>query len=159
MAALTSQRNTILVGAEGPIPVTLYLPVTAAVKCIIGGIAVVDGNGYVKPGVAAASLIAVGIFDTDKLNLARGIYDNTVGAAANGSISAYVKTGVFLLDTDGSLTQADVMSTVGIVDDHTVKHGTGGTSVAGLCLGINQGPAANQAAVMIFPGVTSFVEG
>jgi len=122
--ALSAARNTKAM-AGGPNPEILSLPVKANTKVYAGSLVVIDA-GYAAPGRAATGLIAVG--------RAEETVDNTGGAA--GAKSVNVRQGVFpwanSADTD-AIAQAQVGSTVYIVDDQTVAKtdGSSARSAAG----------------------------
>jgi hypothetical protein len=121
MTALTKDRNT----PEAAGDIEEY-PVLAATTCYAGGLAVLDSSGWVKPGVTASGLIAVGRFE------ARA--DNSDGA--NGAINARVKKGVFRFANSAGgdeITKAEIGDNCYIVDDQTVAKtsDTGARSIAG----------------------------
>lgn len=119
MPALSTGRNT----PEAIGDVQEY-PVLAATLCYEGGIAVLDGDGYVKPGVTATGLIAAGRFQ------ARA--DNSAGAS--GDISAAVKKGVFRFANAAggdAVTIAHIGDNCYVVDDQTVASVATGRSIAG----------------------------
>lgn len=119
MTALTQGRNT----PEAAGDVEEY-PVLAATTCYEGGIAVLDGDGYAKPGVTATGLVAVGRFDRRA--------DNSAGAS--GDIRAKVRKGVFRFANSAGADEV-LISHVGdncyIVDDQTVAIVATGRSIAG----------------------------
>lgn len=98
-------------------------PCAAAVKFYQGAIVVLDAAGNAKPGVTALNLKARGV--------AVAQVDNSTGAAGDQIVPA--EKGVFALKSDGTLTRANLESTVYIVDDQTVAatDGTGTRSAAG----------------------------
>lgn len=120
MAGLNSARSTPERAGD-----ILSFPVAASVKPIQGGLAVLAA-GYVKPGVAATGLIAVGRFEQT--------VDNGSGSA--GAKTALVRPGIFKFDNSADadlIAQAEVGTTCYVVDDHTVAKtdGSGGRSAAG----------------------------
>jgi len=119
MTALAQGRNT----PEAAGDIEEY-PVLAAAICYEGGIAVLDGDGYCKPGVTATGLIAVGRFERRA--------DNSAGES--GDIRAKVKKGVFrFANTAGAdeVTIAHVGDNCYVVDDQTVAIVATGRSIAG----------------------------
>jgi hypothetical protein len=119
MTALATGRNT----PEAIGDIEEY-PVLAGALCYEGGIAVLDSNGYCKPGVTGAGLIAAGCFQ------ARA--DNSAGAS--GDIRAKVKKGVFRFANSAGADEV-LISHVGdncyIADDQTVAIVATGRSIAG----------------------------
>lgn len=119
MTALAQGRNT----PEAAGDIEEY-PVLADTVCFEGGIAVLDGDGYVKPGVTATGLIAVGRFERRA--------DNAGGAS--GAIRAKVKKGVFRFANSAGADEV-LISHIGdncyIVDDQTVAAVATGRSIAG----------------------------
>jgi len=119
MAALSAPRNTQKRSGGLEFNNEDY-PVAASVKCQQGGIAVLAA-GYVKPGVTATGLIAVGRFEDE--------VDNTSGAA--GAKKAVVKGGRFKFANSSAgdlIAQADVGADCYIVDDQTVAKTNGGST-------------------------------
>lgn len=117
--ALTKGRNT----PEAAGDVEEY-PVLAGAICHAGGLAVLDGDGYVKPGVTAAGLVAVGRFEKSA--------DNSAGAS--GAIRVRVKKGVFRWANSAGadeVTIAHVGDNCYVVDDETVAIVATGRSIAG----------------------------
>lgn len=107
-----------------------YHPMAVA-KAYQGGLAVLDSAGFVKPGVAATSLTAVGIFDFTA-EIVDGYMDNTGGSA--GDLFARVRRGIFCFKNSASdpVVQADDGLFCYIDDDETVCHTGTGKSVAGI---------------------------
>lgn len=97
------------------------LPVKGSVECFQGAIAVMDG-AYVKPGVSAAALRTVGIFDAYVKN-----------AGADGAVNAIVRRGTFKFANHGTntVTNAHVGSDCYVEDDQTVGSLSTSKSVAG----------------------------
>lgn len=121
MAALTADRATAKRAGN-----QASYDVAAAVVCRGGGIAVLDADGNVKPGVTATGLVCVGIF--------AGEVDNAAGAAA--AVKAQVEAGVFRFGNSAgadAITKAEIGDTCYIVDDQTVAKtdGTATRSAAG----------------------------
>ena len=121
MTALTTDRNTAM--RSGGLA---SYPVTAAVKCYAGGIAVLDAAGNVKPAVTATGLICVGRFEESA--------DNTAGAA--GAINAKILRGTFRYANSSAgdlITAAEIGDLCYLVDDQTVAKtdATGTRSAAG----------------------------
>lgn len=117
--ALTKGRNT----PEAAGDVEEY-PVLAGAVCHAGGLAVLDGDGFAKPGVTAAGLVAVGRFEKSA--------DNSGGAS--GAIRARVKKGVFRWANSAGadeVTIAHVGDNCYVVDDETVAIVATGRSIAG----------------------------
>jgi hypothetical protein len=120
MSALTAGRNT-----KESIGGTHGLPVSAAVSCLAGGLAVLNG-GYAEPGTTATGLVAVGRFEESM--------DNSTGS--DGDVKVLVKEGDFWFANSAStdlIAQADVGADCFIVDDQTVAktNGTNTRSRAG----------------------------
>lgn len=120
MTALVEERNTKQrAGDIGE------FPVKASVKCLQGGLAVLNG-GYAAPATAALGLVAIGRFEDT--------FDNLAGSA--GAIKARVGRGTFLFK-NSTLTDLIVQADVGVdcflVDDQTVAktNGTATRSRAG----------------------------
>ena len=124
--ALTKDRATPRRdGHPSPFPV-------AADTVIFGGSLVALEGGYLVPAKTATGLVAVG--------RAEQHVDNRDGAP--GALTCEVMPGVYPWDNslgDDLITQAEVGSTVYMVDDHTVAktHGTNTRSAAGVLLGID----------------------
>lgn len=115
MSALTTDRNT-----PEKVGDVFGGPVKASVKCIAGGIAVLNA-GYLAPGTAATGLIAVGRFEKT--------VDNSSGS--NGDLNAEAKRGVFRFGNSTStdlIAQADVGADCYIVDDQTVAKTNGSST-------------------------------
>lgn len=121
MAALTTERkktNERVASIRQP-------GVSAAKKCIAGGIAVLNG-GFAEPGTTALNLVAIGRFEET--------VDNTDGA--DGDLTVRVKRGCFPFENSAAadqITAAEIGSNAYIVDDQTVAKtsGTNTRSVAG----------------------------
>jgi hypothetical protein len=126
MAALTAARNTPERAGD-----ILGFPVKAAVKPMLGGIAVLNG-GYAAPGTTALNLIAIGRFEES--------VDNSAGA--NGEVSVRVAKGVFKFGNSSAgdlIAQANVGADCYIVDDQTVAltNGTNTRSRAGKIVAVD----------------------
>lgn len=126
MAALTKNRSTPRRNGD----VNEY-PVLAATHCYQGGLAVLDANGYAKPGVTATGLIAAGRFDDE--------VDNSSGAS--GDLTARIRPGTFLWENSTStdeITQAEIGDVCYLVDDQTVAKtdGTATRSKAGVVVDV-----------------------
>lgn len=105
MTALSAARNTQERTGE-----VFDFPVAASTTCQQGGLAVLSA-GYVKPGVVATGLVAVGRFE------------ETATAVSAGDASVRVKRGTFKFANSASgdlIAQADVGNDCYIVDDQTV---------------------------------------
>lgn len=128
MTALLKERDTKERGGN-----VLAYPVAASAVCFQGAMAVLDA-GYVKPGVTATGLVAVGRFEAT--------VDNSAGAG--GAMQAEVKEGTFRFansaDAD-EITQADVGADCYVVDDQTVAKtdATGTRSRAGKIVAVDNG--------------------
>ena len=127
MAALTKDRNTP--SREGN---DFSYPVAASVKCLAGGIAVLDAAGNVKPAVTATGLVTVGRFEAT--------VDNSSGAAA--VVNAPVQRGVFQFANSAAgdaITKAEIGDTCYLVDDQTVAktNGTNTRSAAGTIVDVD----------------------
>ncbi|HJW23765.1 MAG TPA: hypothetical protein VJ576_02615 [Rhodocyclaceae bacterium] len=121
MTALTQDRNTAERAGQ-----RLSAGVAAGVKCLAGGIAVLDAAGNIKPGVAAAGLICAGRFEET--------VDNSAGLA--GDVTAAARGGVFRFANSAAgdaIAAADIGELCYIVDDQTVAKtsNSGARSVAG----------------------------
>lgn len=128
MAALTAARNTPQKTGD-----IFGGPVKAAVKCIQGGIAVLNA-GYLAPATAALNLVAVGRF--------KDTVDNSAGA--NGDLNAEAERGTFKFGNSAAgdaIAQADVGKDCYLVDDQTVAKtdGTGTRSRAGKIVAVDAG--------------------
>lgn len=120
MTALTTARNTPERTGD-----VLGFPAKAAVKCLQGGLAVLNA-GYAAPGTTATGLVAIGRFEET--------VDNSSGG--NGDASVQVKRGTFKFANSAAgdlIAQADVGADCYIVDDQTVAKtsATNTRSVAG----------------------------
>jgi hypothetical protein len=124
MGALTAPRNTPQQAGE-----IFGFPVKAGVVCYQGGLAVLDA-GFVKPGVAATGLIAVGRFETT--------VDNSAGAS--GDVRVEVRRGIFQFanDTGTPITPAKAGTDAYVLDDQTVTAATTG-SRAGKIVAVEAG--------------------
>lgn len=121
MAALSADRPTL--AQDG---VFRTLPVEAAKLIYSGALVMVDASGNAVPGATAIGLIAAG--------RAEARADNSAGAA--GAITVRVRRGVFAFDNSSAadaISNANIGSTVYVVDDHTVAltNGTNTRSAAG----------------------------
>ena len=115
MAALTKDRKTAEREGRG-----FGVPLLADAKSYKGGIAVLDADGWGKPGATATGLLAAGRFEEQ--------VDNTGGA--NGALTVEVKAGVFQWANSAGadeITRAEIGDDCYIVDDQTVAK-TDGTS-------------------------------
>lgn len=126
MTALSIPRNTL----ERMGDVSGF-PVKASIKCIQGGIAVLNG-GYAAPATTATGLVALGRFEET--------IDNTGGA--DGAVTVHVKRGTFKFANSASadlIAQADVGAVCYLVDDQTVAKtsGTSTRSVAGKVVAVD----------------------
>jgi len=104
----------------------LNLPVSANVLCYAGALAVLDIDGYVRPGFVAQGIRGLGRF--------KDTFDNTGGAA--GDISADIELGVFQYanSSGGNAVDAtDIGAVCWVVDDQTVAStsGAGARGIAG----------------------------
>lgn len=127
MGALTADRNTAERTGE-----LVSAGCAAAVKCIAGGIAVLDASGNIKPGVTGTGLICAGRFEAT--------VDNSAGLA--GAVSATAKRGVFRFGNSAAgdaIAAAQIGDTCYIVDDQTVAKtdGTGTRSAAGVIVDVD----------------------
>jgi len=127
MAALTKERSTP--ARDGAI---IELGVTAAKKCIQGGLAVLDASGYLKPAVTATGLVPLGRF--------METVDNTAGA--DGAVTARVEPGIFRWANSAGADEiaiAEIGDACYIVDDQTVAKtdGGGARSKAGLIFDVD----------------------
>lgn len=97
------------------------LPVKSAAECFQGALAVMDG-AVVKPGVAAAGLRTVGVFERYVKN-----------AGADGAVTAPVKRGTFKFANHGAnaVTASHIGSDCYVEDDQTVGSLATTKSVAG----------------------------
>lgn len=119
MAALTQDRNTPR--AEGDVE---EYPVLAATLCYAGGLAVLDADGYARPGAAATGLLAVGRFEEQ--------VDNSAGASGDKRVK--VRRGVFRWNNSADadlITIAEIGDNCYIADDQTVAKVATGRSAAG----------------------------
>lgn len=125
--AATAARNT----QTRQIRTQLSLPLKANAKVYEGCLVAVDATGYLVNGATATSLIVMGIADTS--------VDNTGGA--DGALTVNVLCCQAYLGNSGSdaVTQAQVGSTVYMVDNDTVSktNGTSTESAAGVCTGLD----------------------
>lgn len=115
--ALSNPRTDI---RYGEVKKVLIAPIAASTKAIQGGLAMIDA-GYFKPGAAATSKIAAGVF--------RATYDNTSGSA--GAIVGEVECGDFWFKNSSAgdaIAQADVGADCYIVDDETVAKTNGSST-------------------------------
>jgi len=116
MAALAASRRVEEIEAR-----IRELPVKATVECFQGAIAVMD-SAVVKPGVSAASLRTVGIFER-----------YAKGGAGDGDVKVTVRRGTFKFKNHGSntVTAAHIASDCYVEDDQTVGSLATSKSVAG----------------------------
>ncbi|MEX2126961.1 MAG: hypothetical protein WD871_01790 [Xanthobacteraceae bacterium] len=139
MSALAKGRNTPEAGGN------IYeFPMLAATIGYEGGIAVLDASGWLKPGVTATGLKAVGRFE------ARA--DNSAGA--NGDIRGKVKASVFRFANSAGgdeITKAHIGAFAYIVDDQTVAAVATGRSIAGRIMDVD----AQGVWVSVGEGVTN----
>lgn len=129
MTALAKARLTPRYGQE-PTPALHAIKIKAATKVWAGSLVVIDA-GYLAPGRAATTLIALGRCEED--------VDNSGGAA--GDLLANVLSGEFKWKNSSAgdaITQADVGKACYIVDDQTVAKtdNTGARSKAGIITGV-----------------------
>lgn len=112
----------------------LVFPVKAAVICYAGGLAVIDANGYVKPGVAATGLRGVGVF--------HNTYDNSLGADGAATAKVDLDVAQFANSAGGdAIAQAHIGRQCYVVDDQTVAltDNAGTRSVAGEIADVDAG--------------------
>lgn len=127
MALLTTQRNTPERNRD-----MVVVPVEANTYIYLGAMVALDANGYAVPAQAlgAGSLAALRV-----LGRADAVVGATPGSDANnltsgpsggaaGAVRLRVKRGVFMLDNDGTIAQAQVGSVAFAADDHTASAGT-----------------------------------
>lgn len=99
----------------------------AAVKCICGGIAVLNSSGFGQPGTTATGLTAIGVFDETIDNSAGSAGDERVEVTNDGAFHFGNSAGADEIAAD------DIGEDAYIVDDQTVALTSGGStrSVAG----------------------------
>lgn len=101
-----------------------HIPVLAATKLWAGAAAITDANGWLTNAADTTGTKFAGILDKTA--------DNTVGAAANGSIQGRViRRGVFDFVFGGTATQATVGKKVYAVDNQTVNTTTTNSVLVG----------------------------
>ena len=122
MTALTKERNTL----ERP-GALLYYPMAASVKCLQGGLVVLDTAGNAKPAVTATGLVGVGRCEVTA--------DNSSGAAA--AISVLVRAGVFQWVNGESITKTSIGYTAYAADDQTVFKTVTGKSPVGVIIDVD----------------------
>jgi len=123
--ALNKDRSTPRL--EGSV---FHFPMLAAAVGFVGGIAVLDSSGWLKPAVEATGLKCVGIFAERA--------DNAAGE--NGDINGEVHGGVFRFDNSADsdeITKADIGNNCFLVNDHTVAKTGTGRSVAGRIMAVD----------------------
>ena len=127
MAALTNGRDTIEIAGGD----TLILPVKGGVTIFEGSLVALNADGLAIPAAKATGLTAAG--------RAEQYVNNSSGADKAQSVK--VRRGVFKWDNDEAapVTDAGLLKSCYIVDDHTVTTTATGASIAGKVLGFSDG--------------------
>ena len=148
MALLTASRNTPELNFAGAL--NRFVGVEAATSVYVGGMAALDANGFAVPAqvLGAAPLNALRILGVvTKVyaggDLPPGVNANNLSTAtaqfppylpnlgSAGAISVHARRGIFGMDNDGSITNANIGQLCFALDDHTVglADGSGATVV------------------------------
>lgn len=128
MAALTSDRNTIMLAGD------IRSGTVAAGQLIYGGAIVMrNATGYVVKGATASGLVGIG--------RAEQRVDNSAGA--DGAVSATYRPGTFRFGNSAGVDQiarADIGAVCYVVDDQTVAKtdGTAARSPAGVIEAVDE---------------------
>lgn len=103
-------------------------PMAASAECFVGALLVRDTSGNVKPGTAAASLIACGFCTEYALE--------STGVAAASNVKYRIGCGKMKNSSSNPADKSHVGDTLYIEDDETVTTDSSGTSAAGICVDV-----------------------